>query len=336
MVEEIELVSKKHPELFHYTTLGNFKNICKSRQFWATHYADMNDSSELSRFRLKLQEFITPVVRNIFDNRIQSDAQFSAQVGKVGGIDAVVHQEATMHIHNLHENTFGERGMRETFICSFCTHTPEFFAHNLELSAARYATKHGLLSQWRGYGKGGGVAIVLDTKGVEDQMAQEFRAFAHPINNIIDVCYDDNSDLIKKEFHKVFERLPESICKWYKGEREPPPGYEDILQHFIFGSTAVKHHSFREEAEVRIVVSPTPTNPKSYFYKKQGNSKRIKFRLKGESEVRYIELFGDAQLPIKRVIVGPSRIQHFNYQEVQEVVAGLGIEVIMSETPFLG
>jgi hypothetical protein len=64
MVEEIKRVSKQHPELFHYTTVAAFKSIYESRQFWATHYEHLDDSSEFGRFRLNVTEFIKPIIRS--------------------------------------------------------------------------------------------------------------------------------------------------------------------------------------------------------------------------------------------------------------------------------
>jgi Protein of unknown function (DUF2971) len=258
MVEEIERVSKQHPELFHYTTVAAFKSIYESRQFWATHYEHLNDSSEFGRFRLNVTEFIKPIIREkkkIFDDSIQHDA---------GGIDALVCQEAAMHLDTLHRTTFGERGFRETFICCFCAHGPSYEAAN------------GLLSQWRGYGTGAGVAIVLDTKVIEELMRHEKCIFAHPVNHIGDVTYDNDPDLKQKpEFRTVFDLFPEILDMFYKREQ---PSYEGIFKGFVMGSTLVKHHAFHEETEVRIVVSPTPTNQKSFFYTDQDNRKPIKYR----------------------------------------------------------
>lgn len=322
MVEELERVSKKYPKLFHYTSMPAFKNIYKSRQFWATHYAQMNDSSELTRFHLQVCEFITPKIREIFDHRMRSDAKFAAAVQEAGGIDTVARKDASMLLDRLHRTTFGECGLHETFISSFCAHSDS------------YQVANGLLSQWRGYGAGGGVAIVLDTEVIEDLMRHEKCVYKHPVNHIGDVAYDaDESLKEKRDFRKVFDYFPKILCKYYKCVQPP---YEEIFEDFIRGATLVKHHAFHEETEIRIVVSTTPTNKDSCFYADQSNRKPIKYMTRGDREVRYIELFGNAPLPIKRVIVGPSRVQNFNYQTIHEVVAGSGIEVTKSETPFLG
>jgi len=310
---EIELVSKEHPELFHYTTLVAFRSIYESRRFWATHYGHLDDSSEFGRFRLKVTEFIKPLIRNIIEDSKRHHA---------GEIEALACKEAAMHTDTLHRQTFGEWGLPETFVASFCTHNPE-----------SYEATNGLLSQWRGYGARNGVAIVLDTKAIEELMRHEKCIFAHPVNHIGDVTYDDDPDFeTKPEFRTVFELFPEILDKFYRNEVPP---FECIFTSFIMGSTLVKHRAFREEREVRIVVSTTPTNQKSCFYTEQKIRKQIKYRSKGEHEVRYIELFGNAQLPIKRVIVGPSRMQNLNYQIIKETVADSGTEIICSKTPFL-
>jgi hypothetical protein len=88
-------------------------------------------------------------------------------------------------------------------------------------------------------------------------------------------------------------------------------------------------------------VSPYPTNPDSIFHssKLPKESKKIKYSARGDSEIRYIELFGngkDDKLPITRIIVGPSRFQNLNYQKIRELVKDPKIEVVMSKTPFLG
>ncbi len=45
-VEE-SLVSERHPELFHYTSLKALEGILKTGELWATHAKHLNVSSEL-------------------------------------------------------------------------------------------------------------------------------------------------------------------------------------------------------------------------------------------------------------------------------------------------
>lgn len=329
MPDSPKLLSDDIPELFHYTTVDAFKSIYKERKFWATHYKDLADSTELEQFKKKLGEFIQPTMQEIFDERMRNDAQSADLVNSHGGINAVVKQEIATQLDNLHSNAFGDPGLPDTFVCSFCTH-----------ESGSYEARHGLLSQWRGYGTGGGVAIMLDTRYIERRMQYEKEIFGHPINQLGEVRYDDDDTKIQKDFQEVFDQLP----KWMRAiESDKKPELSDPIKffdHFILGSTLVKHHSFHEENEVRIVVSLWPTNPDSIFKPEAGaiESKTIKYRSKGDLEIRYIELFGDKDLPITRIIVGPSRLQNFHFQTICELIKDdpRDIEVVKSETPFLG
>jgi hypothetical protein len=315
-------VSKEFPKLFHYTSVSAFENIYKEQKFRATHYEDLNDKSELKRFRLKVYEFIRPIIRDIFDERMQRDTQDALKIDKDGGLETVTNQEAAMHLEMLHGHTFG-KPESEPFVCSFCGHDVE-----------SYEARNGLLSQWRGYGTDGGVAIVLNTLEIEHMMAYEQNTFAHSINHIGKVVYDDNDAEIKKEFYKVFEFFPKILKTLYSYQQ---PAYGEIYEHFIWGTTLVKHHGFHEENEVRIVTAPR-TSRGSIFYNSEYDmnpSKVVRYTQKGDRESRYIEVFGHSSLPIERVIVGPSRIQNFNHQRISDLVKDSHIEVVKSQTPLL-
>ena len=36
-----------HPELYHYTNLDGLKGILSTKSLWATHFANLNDSTEV-------------------------------------------------------------------------------------------------------------------------------------------------------------------------------------------------------------------------------------------------------------------------------------------------
>lgn len=228
-----------------------------------------------------------------------------------------------MWADRLYQKTFGKQGLKDIFVCSFCYH-----------SAGSYAAKNGLLSQWRSYGAGGGIAIVLDTRGVEKLLKKESDAYDHPVLHIANVSYDDDAEFPnREEIRPLFERFPNILKDFYD---DRPPSFDEIITPFIFGTTLLKHHAFCEETEVRIVVSPLPADPRSIFYEPKQVPKPIKYRRKGDGEVRYIELFGREALPIKRIIIGPSRIQNVCHEQVKDIVAGANLCVARSLTPFLG
>ncbi len=323
-------VSEEFPHLFHYTAVSAFENIYHEKKLRATYYGDMNDKSELGRFRRKVIKFIKPIIREIFYKKMKCDTQFAMIVKSAGGLEAFTKKQAVEHLDMLHKYTFGIYGC-EPFVCSFC-------AHSVKTSKKKtYEEMHGLLSQWRGYGEHGGVAIVLKTCDIEGRMRYEQNTFEHTISHMGEVIYDDDDTTIEKYFCKVFECFPEILNRYYSGET---PNYEGIYEHFVQGSTRVKHHGFHEENEIRIVVAPRPANKDSVFYEPKHDkkpSKVVHYAKKDNREARYINLFGgNDPLPIERVIVGPSRFQNFNYQTVRDLVKGSKIKVDKSETPFIG
>ena len=138
------MVAERARELFHYTSLDALENIFRSRQFWATYHADMNDVSEQTRFRLKAISYILPLVVKKFRRRMRNDKEFASRVAKAGGLGAVSLHDAEAHVGSMHESIFGR--LPGPFIASFCLHQPN-----------SYEARNGLLSMWRGYGSTGGV-----------------------------------------------------------------------------------------------------------------------------------------------------------------------------------
>lgn len=331
MGDDERIVSDEFSELFHYTNISAFENIYNTRKLWATHYQDLNDTTEFTRFRLKVHQFILPMIRDIFDRKIRRDANFAIDINRHAGIDVVVDKEAENILSKVHNSTFGKEMYKQTFVCSFCAHTQP------------YEAKDGLLSQWRGYGEGGGVAIVLDTAEVEKMLAQEYERFQiNNISTLTTVIYDNDSNdlIIKQKFDNVFKHFPKILAEIYPENGFCDPNalqsyFEAMHDHFLFGSIRVKHNGFHEENEIRLVMPTTTKDSYSYDPRDPKPLKQIRYRQKGSCEVRYIELFGYVQLPIKRIIVGPSRIQNVNCQKIKDIVE-TSIEVVKSDIPLTG
>jgi hypothetical protein len=108
---------------------------------------------------------------------------------------------------------------------------------------------------------------------------------------------------------------------------------------FLTAATLLKHQGFREEREVRIVAIPG-TSP----LLDQARTEHADFpdrplpeiRNRPQSDRRYIPLFDgfNVQLPIERVIVGPSRNQVGNAAFARDLL-GSSIQVTCSTTPWL-
>jgi len=322
-------VSEAYPELFHYTTVKGLGGIVESQQLWATHWADLNDTLELQQFRQKAIEFVRPMLQEQCRKRAAADAQLKEKAERKGGCDQAAAHDTTKLLDAMHVTSFGPDGFAGPFLTCFCAHAADSFEH-----------RNGLLSQWYGYGASGGVALVFDSKGLEDLMAAEAHVFCHSFNHCGNVRYDIHPLTCENYYCEPwFVDFRKELCiladKFYS---EPRPSLKDIVEPFVKSSTMLKHRGFEEEKEIRIVVSPYLEGQQGIFAKAPGEAgalKTLKYRRRGEREVRYIELFGSQPLPIKRVIVGPSAVQNFNHQEAVKIVPG-EVEVSKSETPFIG
>jgi len=111
---------------------------------------------------------------------------------------------------------------------------------------------------------------------------------------------------------------------------------------FVTASTSYKHQGFKEEREVRVVAIPASPQlvnglaSERRLYERP-RTKEVRVRNGNRGTRRYIVLFEglDAQLPIKRVIIGPSPIQEKNYDEARGLIQG-DITLTRSATPFIG
>lgn len=112
---------------------------------------------------------------------------------------------------------------------------------------------------------------------------------------------------------------------------------------FIAGATLLKHQSFKEECEVRIVASPATQNffnllaQEEKEFDESRPLKKILHRQQNDIFIPYIALFDgiNEDLPIRRVIIGPSRHQENNHKKAEELL-GKRVEVRRSATPFIG
>ena len=74
---EMEICSREiqaaHPELFHYTKRVPFQNIVTSNKFWASHFRDMVDQTEVQILRTRLPPAIAPHFEQIAAEYLRKD-----------------------------------------------------------------------------------------------------------------------------------------------------------------------------------------------------------------------------------------------------------------------
>jgi hypothetical protein len=82
-----------------------------------------------------------------------------------GNVASIAGDQAQRMVSSFYDTMSRPSAPLVPYIVSFCTHARD-----------AYAREQGLLSQWRGYGGGGGYCIVLDTAAMVDLLQREFNA----------------------------------------------------------------------------------------------------------------------------------------------------------------
>jgi len=322
------VVLAAHPELHHYTRYTALESILGTNTLRATHYRQLNDTLEITMLKAALVEALIPRFIKIVADR-QDNEKIQRAVAETGGIESAARNAAEGLVGAFYDVSFGRPesfSFAEPYITSFCTH-----------AGRPYEMENGLLSQWRGYGGDGGFCLVFDTVELNRMLGLEFDAHYYVHANLLPVVYADGSQPVDALFPTLLERFVNYFSTVL--DRDEPPVLDDAFSPFVAGVSCYKHQGFREECEIRAVLIPgsqevadrvRAENPdvslaplKQFHTDNRGRSCVTVF-----SDV-------DAKLPVKRIIVGPSRHQADNIERARALV-GSSIPIVASETPFIG
>lgn len=320
--------SEVYPKLYHYTTWEGLLGILENQTLWATNYKFLNDYSEIILFREKLIPLIKPLVRNAYEKLIKQRPQVEQKIRDNGGIDQVVHHDAEGFV-DAQYSALGD----EIYILSFCG------PHgNPKIN------KNGLLSQWRGYGAGGGAALIFDTKKLEEIFAQEANQYEYSAGLIADLVYSDDDQKLKEELSEELSVLSDIVELFFNPDNtnQAQPDASKGYHPFVQCISRYKHYGFQEENEVRIVAIPTVIDEELLKLAEADGvalkpEKERKFRQNAQS-IPYIELFdsGDIVLPIEQIIIGPHKEKDERAAALREKLKDTEIEITCSEIPFVG
>ncbi|MCX7249619.1 MAG: DUF2971 domain-containing protein [Burkholderiales bacterium] len=303
MSHDLDPVSDTHPELFHYTNEGGLHGILRSQFLRATHWQHLDDTQELIQLRETLVELIHPTLLLETSGRAQSSSEFRHWATDSGGENVFARtlcQQLTDSMNQTLLNDDPQSQIFDFFITSFCTPPGN----------CERVREHGLLSQWRSYGRNGGYAIVFDTVGLETLMKVEASQWSCLLS-LGDVGY--SSDALEVLFQRL-EHLPQLVTALRDFITRPTAeSSHAVLRPFLECATRLKHWAFSEEHEVRLVVILDGTlmhrvNVADGIVVKE--HPRSTFNRCG-SPVPCLNLFdgigvdGTPRLPIRRIIVGP-------------------------------
>jgi hypothetical protein len=306
------------PSIFHYTDATGLAGILSSDTLFASDYRFLNDASELGIIHDLLVPLFEAEIAQIMPELDEREwiRGFYGYHGISGhGRQAEGFFKSVIRVIN---------DVSPLFVVSFCKH---------EESSKEF--KHGLLSQWRGYGNAGGFAIEFDEEGIDELLTKELNEFAYAGYKSGDVLYERYERLfIPDEFkgvagemlRRIFEPLDVS-------EITGRIDFDAFIRKFMSVASFLKHWGFREENEYRVLFSCLPLDKIPDSNKR--TPKEIKFRSKNGQIVPYIEVF-KPNLPIKSIIVGPHPAQELQCEAVKLMLREevIDAEVRMSEIPY--
>jgi hypothetical protein len=320
-------VIQEHRELYHYTGEAGLRGIVESNSFWATYFADLNDAHEI-------QELRAPLVNELAGRLTAVVREMRAQkpIDHIVWTSGVAQHLAQRWGDNLYKVVFAdEESTRTTWCCatSFCSHVAD----------QPYEREHGLLSQWRGYGKDGGFCLVFDTADIWKLFEQERFTYFYAYTDLQEAHYPRGGAKPLNSFAELLDISETVIKRALSNDRNFT--VDPVLLPFLASATAFKHQGFYEEREVRLVAMPGTQLAADKMKGVKGFQpkalKAIHTDKRDGRDRRYISLFGKdfAPLPLRRVIVGPSRKQDENAAIAVKIVGGKTL-VSKSATPYLG
>jgi hypothetical protein len=327
--ESILKTSEVYNKVYHYTTWDGLLGILKTRSLWATHYRFLNDYSEVVLFRNKLIEFLLPYVSKEYNKITMESPNAKRRIEEDGGVTRAVEHDAEVFVDSMYRAT-GD----EIYVASLCGEHRD-----------GYVNRNGLLSQWRGYGMGGGLALEFETDGLEKILNREAERYQYRTGCMADVIYSDDEEKLKQELSLKLSDIAEYVKAMFiqmKLNKIEAPDATKAYPAFVQCVSRYKHRGFKEENEVRIVALPSAQSDENLELGKSDGptlrpEKERKFRERGAQLVPYIELFdsSDIDLPIRRIIVGPHTEKESRAAALRVMMRNADIEVTVSDIPYV-
>lgn len=332
-----EILYERHPELFHYTTKAGLFGILESQTLWAAHARYLNDTTELQLAQGALADRLVPTVTKVIGKRLR-DADSTNGTKKRRSRRQVLElarQKSKSLADSFYSTSFEDSrlgpALAEPYVTSFCAHTD---GHD-------YERANGLLSQWRGYGKGGGYAIVFDTKELYNLYKLEEKRISYNLLYFGDVVYSHDNAMIDSDLGEQIDIICSEIPYYFENSRWNYDRFNEIFTSAWVIFTKIKHRGFFEEREVRAVFFPITKKMVDHFgdfiSQHIPPGKQVKEVFFGKGGKPYIKIFDkmSVDLPIKRIIVGPQKEQDKAAQEISSRIKDRNIEIYLSETPLI-
>jgi hypothetical protein len=318
----------KSRSLFHYTNSEGLLGILGSGALFASHYSFLNDTSEGNVFR----EVLLPLL----------ERETRAFVPKLIEEGIIKPELLAAHGDNYYKDEVGRMfnsmaaatdNVAPYFITSFCMHDEGTDHH-----------ANGLLSQWRGYARGG-FAIEFDEFKIDELTKREAAEcrLQGILTNVVHYRDFDQfveadrfkgfaASLFKAVLEEVFPKARERLAE-ILGDKTT----DDFAGFYVGTVPFLKNSGFEEEHEYRIVALSNRIGVTDEADERR--YKDLHFRTRADGRITpFIKLFDDLgdDLPIKSIVVGPHPHQESQIAAVRLVTAenGIDCEVRASRIPF--
>lgn len=274
--------------LYHYTTPKGFQGILTDKVLHFSHYRYTNDFLEIKY----AQEFFKEIAEQQINASLALEA-FPSEIRKI-----LIDKE----VDNIVESII--KSMGDVYLFSCCKHDNKAEQEN------------GLLSMWRGYGSGGGLALRLDYEFLEEAVSKL------PTCDNEEVQYFTSEEYKKEEHFRLQKKSVESAIEvliekfWGRNSRKLEDKW---IEHIIEIATFLKHPGFKEEKEYRFALyensKPSKLEPK---IKLADSKNRTRY---------YVEVPIKPEILVKGIIVGPPLVQDKEFVKVlQDLCHPLGIK----------
>jgi hypothetical protein len=322
-----------YPTIWHYTSEAGLDGILRSNHLWATNYRFLNDQEEL-------RGFFSEKLPSLLESGTQLGYQMAVttpsgrtEIAKAGSAERYMERFR----HAFHSALKSVTLDLSVYVTSFCYmgDGPDY--------------KNGLLSQWRGYGRGGGYAIVFETLGLYPMFEEERQQYNHPFTSFGDVdYYDMEFPLAGKRHEETMEwenAVVNTVVEIVSGEVKFEEKSDSLFQPVVALATRHKHYGFREEAEVRLSLVLWEEHQLRVLDASQAHwpVKKIFHMDKDGIQVPYVKLFDGIpdekrRLPIKEIVVGPHPEKMQRAEMVKALLMELGSDALVrvSEIPYIG
>lgn len=299
-------IAHHYPTVFHYTQEKHVESILRSGGLFATDYRQTNDPAELHALRNPLAMLM---------------AQCAVPLLKYATALGHFNPPAEM---NLDQIAPKEAAKFYDIMVKALPSPPHLtcFSGHLE----EHHQRNGLLTMWRLYGQGDGVALGFDTAKLIECTERLQRSYAIDGIYVDHVLYGwDNPAILKRMLQApaLLQKFAENLIHMLQAHSVGPEFSNDSFLQFVTLICCAKHADFRDESEIRLVVMPANEGHE------RGRS-RPEQPCPGKIVVGYLDA-------LKQIMIGPSVNQDETVERMHaalEAHALSHVDVVKSEIQF--